>query len=188
MVRDGRLKKKKKKESKGVRGTCLSSRAYQEAHASWDGEGGGCLLVQERQSRLPLREKPTIMVSEKLREAGLQVLRKLGNVVCAYDLSPEEFCTKISTCDTLIMRSGTKFTRKVFEAGKGKLKVVGRAGVRIDNVNLHAATEFGCLVVNAAEHGIALLAAMACNVSQADASLKAGTVHVYNLDQVCVSF
>jgi D-3-phosphoglycerate dehydrogenase len=128
-------------------------------------------------------EKPTILVSEKLGEAGLQVLRQLGNVECAYDLSPEDLCKKISSCDALIVRSGTKVTRQVFEAGKGKLKVVGRAGVGIDNVDLQAATEFGCLVVNAptantiaaAEHGIALLAAMARNVSQADASLKAGT-------------
>jgi D-3-phosphoglycerate dehydrogenase len=110
------------------------------------------------------------------------VLRQLGNVECAYDLSPEDLCKKISSCDALIVRSGTKVTRQVFEAGKGKLKVVGRAGVGIDNVDLQAATEFGCLVVNAptantiaaAEHGIALLAAMARNVSQADASLKAG--------------
>lgn len=73
-------------------------------------------------------------------------------------------------------------TREVFEASKGRLKVVGRAGVGIDNVDLQAATEFGCLVVNAptantiaaAEHGIALLAAMARNVAQADAALKAG--------------
>lgn len=73
-------------------------------------------------------------------------------------------------------------TRQVFEAAKGKLKVVGRAGVGIDNVDLQAATEFGCLVVNAptantiaaAEHGIALLTAMARNVAQADASMKAG--------------
>lgn len=74
-------------------------------------------------------------------------------------------------------------TRQVFEAAKGRLKVVGRAGVGIDNVDLQAATEFGCLVVNAptantvaaAEHGIALLTAMARNVAQADASIKAGT-------------
>lgn len=60
--------------------------------------------------------------------------------------------------------------------------MVGRAGVGIDNVDLGAATEFGCLVVNAptantvaaAEHGIALLTAMARNVAQADASVKAG--------------
>lgn len=126
--------------------------------------------------------KPTILVSEKLGEAGLAVLRSFGNVECLYDLSPEALCEKISQFDALIVRSGTKVTRSIFEAANGKLKVVGRAGVGIDNVDLQAATEFGCLVVNAptantvaaAEHGIALLASMARNVSQADASIKAG--------------
>ncbi|CAJ1970683.1 unnamed protein product [Sphenostylis stenocarpa] len=129
-----------------------------------------------------LGQKPTILVSEKLGEAGLKVLRGFGHVECAYELSQEELCSKISCCDALIVRSGTKVTREVFEAGKGRLKVVGRAGVGIDNVDLQAATEFGCLVVNAptantiaaAEHGIALLAAMARNIAQADASTKAG--------------
>lgn len=109
-------------------------------------------------------------------------MREFGQVECAYDLSPEELCSKIASCEALIVRSGTKVTRQVFEAGKGRLKVVGRAGVGIDNVDLQAATEFGCLVVNAptantiaaAEHGIALLTAMARNVAQADASMKAG--------------
>ncbi|KAK6267578.1 hypothetical protein QUC31_011738 [Theobroma cacao] len=126
--------------------------------------------------------RPTILVSEKLGEAGLQLLRSFGNVDCSYDLSPEQLCEKISSCDALIVRSGTKVTRQVLEAAKGRLKVVGRAGVGIDNVDLQAATEFGCLVVNAptantvaaAEHGIALIAAMARNVAQADASMKAG--------------
>ncbi|KAA8540186.1 hypothetical protein F0562_024251 [Nyssa sinensis] len=126
--------------------------------------------------------KPTILVSEKLGEAGLELLRSFGNVDCSYNLSPEELCSKISLCDALIVRSGTKVTRQVFEAAKGRLKVVGRAGVGIDNVDLQAATEFGCLVVNAptantiaaAEHGIALLAAMARNVAQADACMKSG--------------
>lgn len=126
--------------------------------------------------------KPTILVSEKLGEGGLDLLRAFANVDCSYNLSPEELCSKISMCDALIVRSGTKVTRQVFEASKGRLKVVGRAGVGIDNVDLQAATEFGCLVVNAptantiaaAEHGIALLSAMARNVSQADASIKAG--------------
>ncbi|KAL9388263.1 hypothetical protein Peur_016868 [Populus x canadensis] len=126
--------------------------------------------------------KPTILVSEKLGEAGLELLRNFGDVDCSYDLSQEDLCKKIASCDALIVRSGTKVTRQVFEAAKGKLKVVGRAGVGIDNVDLQAATEFGCLVVNAptantvaaAEHGIALLASMARNVAQADASMKAG--------------
>ncbi|KAL5561292.1 hypothetical protein UlMin_031039 [Ulmus minor] len=129
-----------------------------------------------------LDAKPTILVAEKLGEAGINLLKDFANVDCSYNLSPEELCTKISLCDALIVRSGTKVSREVFESSAGRLKVVGRAGVGIDNVDLAAATEFGCLVVNAptantvaaAEHGIALLAAMARNVAQADASVKAG--------------
>ncbi|GAB2219963.1 hypothetical protein Drorol1_Dr00007604 [Drosera rotundifolia] len=126
--------------------------------------------------------RPSILVSEKLGEAGIEVLRQFADVDCSYDLSPDDLCDRISRCDALIVRSGTKVTRRVFEAAKGRLKVVGRAGVGIDNVDLVAATEFGCLVVNAptantvaaAEHGVALMAAMARNVAQADASMKAG--------------
>ncbi|KAJ6310482.1 hypothetical protein OIU76_015247 [Salix suchowensis] len=129
-----------------------------------------------------LNSKPTVLVAEKLGEAGINLLKDFANVDCSYNLSPDELCTKISLCDALIVRSGTKVSREVFESSGGRLKVVGRAGVGIDNVDLAAATEHGCLVVNAptantiaaAEHGIALLAAMARNVAQADASLKAG--------------
>ncbi|KAI6689068.1 hypothetical protein NL676_025896 [Syzygium grande] len=129
-----------------------------------------------------LGTKPTVLVTEKLGDAGLDLLRSFANVDCSYDLSPEELCTKISLCDALIVRSGTRVTREVFESSGGRLKVVGRAGVGIDNVDVSAATEHGCLVVNAptantiaaAEHGIALLASMARNIAQADASVKAG--------------
>lgn len=131
--------------------------------------------------------KPRILVSEKLGEAGLNLLRTFAEVDCSYDLSPDQLCSKISQCDALIVRSGTKVTREVFESSKGRLKVVGRAGVGIDNVDLQAATEFGCLVVNAptantiaaAEHGIALLTSMARNVAQADASIKSGILSFY---------
>lgn len=123
-----------------------------------------------------------MLVAEKLGAAGLALLREFANVDCSYGLSPEELRAKISLCDALIVRSGTKVGRDVFEASGGRLRVVGRAGVGIDNVDLAAATEHGCLVVNAptantvaaAEHGIALMCAMARNVAQADASLKAG--------------
>ncbi|KAJ1273208.1 hypothetical protein BS78_06G261700 [Paspalum vaginatum] len=126
--------------------------------------------------------KPTVLVAEKLGAAGLELLREFANVDCSYGLSPDELRAKISLCDALIVRSGTKVGRDVFEASGGRLRVVGRAGVGIDNVDLAAATEHGCLVVNAptantvaaAEHGIALLTAMARNIAQADASLKAG--------------
>lgn len=134
---------------------------------------------QEDLASLP---KPRILVAEKLGEAGVSLLREFGDVDCSYELSPEDLKKKVAESDALIVRSGTKVTREVFEAAKGRLKVVGRAGVGIDNVDLQAATEHGCLVVNAptantvaaAEHGIALLASMARNVAQADASIKAG--------------
>jgi D-3-phosphoglycerate dehydrogenase len=126
--------------------------------------------------------KPTVLVAEKLGAAGIELLEKVAVVDCSYNLSQEDLCAKISECDALIVRSGTKVTREVFESSRGRLKVVGRAGVGIDNVDLQAATEVGCLVVNAptantvaaAEHGISLLTAMARNVAQASASMKAG--------------
>nr|BAD37553.1 putative D-3 [Oryza sativa Japonica Group]BAD37570.1 putative D-3 [Oryza sativa Japonica Group] len=125
--------------------------------------------------------RPTVLVTEKLGDAGLELLRRFANVDCAYELTAEELRAKVSLVDALVVRSATRVTREVFEAARGRLRVVGRAGVGIDNVDLQAATEAGCLVVNAptantvaaAEHAIALLAAMARNVAQADASLKA---------------
>lgn len=126
--------------------------------------------------------KPTVLVAEKLGEAGIEMLKQTCNVETSYNMTPDQLCAKISLADALIVRSATKVTRAVFEASKGRLKVVGRAGVGVDNVDLAAATEYGCLVVNAptantvaaAEHGIALLCAMCRNVAQADASMKSG--------------
>ncbi|GFH10345.1 D-3-phosphoglycerate dehydrogenase, partial [Haematococcus lacustris] len=114
--------------------------------------------------------------------SGINLLKEFANVDASYNMTPDELKAKVSLADALIVRSATKVTREVFEASRGRLKVVGRAGVGIDNVDLTAATEYGCLVVNAptantvaaAEHGIALLCAMARNVAQADASIKAG--------------
>lgn len=137
--------------------------------------------VQARASE-PETPRPSILVAEKLGQAGLDMLAEHGNVDCSYDMSPSDLEAKVSLCDALIVRSATKVTKEVFEAAKGRLKVVGRAGVGIDNVDLTAATENGVMVVNApnantvaaAEHGIALLTALARNVAQADASMKAG--------------
>lgn len=126
--------------------------------------------------------KPTVLVAEKLGAAGLEMLKEVANVDCSYNMTAEELFAKVAVSDALIVRSATKVTRQVFEASKGRLKVVGRAGVGVDNVDLAAATEYGCLVVNAptantvaaAEHGIALMCALSRNVAQADASMKTG--------------
>ena len=160
---------------------CISFRPRQNLSLSLKrGEYQQRLVVKATSGGLGAR--PTVLVAEKLGEAGLEVLKGFANVDCSYNLTQEELCTKISLCDALIVRSGTKVTREVFESSGGRLRVVGRAGVGIDNVDLGAATEHGCLVVNAptantvaaAEHGIALLTAMSRNIAQADASLKAG--------------
>lgn len=71
-----------------------------------------------------MNSKPTILVAEELGEAGIDLLKSFANVDCSYNLSPEELCTKISLCDALIVRSGTKVTREVFEFSGGRLKVV----------------------------------------------------------------
>jgi hypothetical protein len=71
--------------------------------------------------------KPTVLVAKKLGAAGIDLLEKVAIVDCSYNLSNEDLCSKISQCDALIVRSGTKVTREVFEASKGRLKVVGRA-------------------------------------------------------------
>jgi D-3-phosphoglycerate dehydrogenase len=127
-------------------------------------------------------EKPVILVSEKLVGPGLKLLEEFGSVDVALGLTPEQLCEKVKASDALIIRSATQVTADVFKASGGRLKVVGRAGVGVDNVDLGAATQHGCLVVNAptantvaaAEHGIALLCSLARNVAQADASMKAG--------------
>lgn len=114
--------------------------------------------------------------------SGLAKLEAFGNVDVALGLTPEQLNEKVKTSDALIIRSATQVDAAVFAASGGRLKVVGRAGVGVDNVDLKAATAAGCLVVNAptantvaaAEHGIALLAAVARNVAQADASIKEG--------------
>ncbi|KAL5719754.1 hypothetical protein ACHQM5_012498 [Ranunculus cassubicifolius] len=105
--------------------------------------------------------KPTVLVAEKLGQAGLDLLKGFANVDCSYNLSQEELCTKISLCDALIVRSGTKVSREVFESSGGRLKVVV--------VNAPTAN-----TVAAAEHGIALLTSMSRNIAQSDASVKAG--------------
>ncbi|XP_044950588.1 D-3-phosphoglycerate dehydrogenase 3, chloroplastic-like [Hordeum vulgare subsp. vulgare] len=125
--------------------------------------------------------KPTVFVAERMGAAGLPLVQEFA-IDCSYGLSPEELRAKTSLCDALIVRSGTKVGRDVFEASGGRLRVIGRVGVGIDGVDLTAATKHGCLVVNAptantvaaAEHGIALMCAMAPNIAQADTSLKAG--------------
>jgi D-3-phosphoglycerate dehydrogenase len=123
-----------------------------------------------------------ILVTEQLAPGGLAQLREAGHGVDErLDLSPAELLTAVADVHALIIRSATKVTAEVLEAG-AELVVVGRAGIGLDNVDVAAATRRGVMVVNApqsnilsaAEQTMALLLAQARNVPQAHAALKAG--------------
>jgi D-3-phosphoglycerate dehydrogenase len=123
-----------------------------------------------------------ILVSDPLNEEGLKILRDSGFPVDVKpDLSEDDLCKEIADYECLIIRSGTKVTKKVIEAGK-KLRVIGRAGVGVDNVDVPAATEKGILVMNtpsanilsAAEHTCAMLLTLARNIPFAHDSMHRG--------------
>lgn len=122
-----------------------------------------------------------ILVSDPLSEEGLAMLQKHFDVDVITGLSESELSAKIVNYDALVIRSGTQVTRKVVEATRN-LKIIGRAGVGVDNVDVEAATEKGIIVTNApegnmlsaAEHTIAMMMSMARNIPQANASMKAG--------------
>ena len=108
-------------------------------------------------------------------------LRAAGEVEVATGLSTEELKRRIADVDALVVRSETKVTAEVLAAAP-RLRVVGRAGVGIDNIDLEAATRRGVLVLNAptgntiaaAEHTIAVMLCLARNVSRADQSMHQG--------------
>ncbi len=123
-----------------------------------------------------------VLVKEKLAPEGISYLKGQGfEVDTGLDWTPEEFMAKVGDYDALIIRSATKVTAEVIDAATN-LKVVGRAGVGVDNVDVAAATKRGIIVVNApasnvlsaAEHTIAMLMACARNIPQAHGALKDG--------------
>jgi D-3-phosphoglycerate dehydrogenase len=121
-----------------------------------------------------------VLVSESLSEEGLAKLRA-ETEVDDRPLGREELLKVIGEYDALVVRSATKVDKELLEHGT-RLKVVGRAGVGLDNIDVPAATKLGILVVNAptsnvlsaAEHTVALLLALARHIPAADASLRAG--------------
>lgn len=124
-----------------------------------------------------------VLVTDKINEIAKKILLK-GKGIEADMLAtmPEgELCKVIADYDALMIRSETKVTSKVIEAGKN-LKIIGRAGVGVDNIDVEAATRHGIIVVNspdgntnaAAEHTIALMLSMARNIPEAAQSAKMG--------------
>lgn len=122
-----------------------------------------------------------ILVADSLAEDGVERLRQVGEVEVRIGLSEAELIAAIPEFDAVVVRSATRISEPIIEAGI-RLKVIGRAGVGVDNIDVVAATRKGILVVNAprgnivaaAEHTIALLLATARWIPQADASLRRG--------------
>ncbi|MFC1927667.1 phosphoglycerate dehydrogenase [Chloroflexota bacterium] len=122
-----------------------------------------------------------ILIADPIAEEGIQFLRSHAQVDVKTRLELEQLEAIIGDYDALIVRSQTKVGAEVIQSGK-KLKVIGRAGVGIDNIDVDAATRNGIVVVNAptgniiaaAEHTIALMLALARNVPQANSHLKSG--------------
>ncbi|RMD82635.1 MAG: phosphoglycerate dehydrogenase [Candidatus Dadabacteria bacterium] len=124
-----------------------------------------------------------VLVSDKLAEQGLTILEQADGIEVDYrpGLGGDELVRIIGDYDALIIRSGTKVTAEVIDAATS-LKVIGRAGIGVDNVDVDAASKRGIVVMNTpggnnvttAEHTISLMLALARHIPQANASLRAG--------------
>jgi D-3-phosphoglycerate dehydrogenase len=122
-----------------------------------------------------------VLVKEKIADSGVELLRRDFDVELGLDWADGDLESRIGEFDGVIVRSATKVTADLIERAE-RLKVIGRAGTGVDNVDVEAATKRGIVVVNApesnsvaaAEHTIALMLALCRNVPRADASLRAG--------------
>ena len=122
-----------------------------------------------------------ILLTDGLEENGKEILRKAGEVVDQTGISADDLLNVVGEYDALIVRGRTKVTAAVFDAGK-KLKVVGRAGVGVDNIDLAAAKAHGVTVVNSplattvavAELTLSLMLSIVREIPRADTSMKSG--------------
>ncbi|MBW2066177.1 MAG: phosphoglycerate dehydrogenase [Deltaproteobacteria bacterium] len=124
-----------------------------------------------------------VLISDPLSEVGVRRLEEAPDIEVEVNtgLGPEELKEVIGDFDGLVIRSATKVTSEIIEAAE-KLKVIGRAGIGVDNVDIPAATRKGIVVMNTphgntittAEHAIALMMALSRNIPQATASMKEG--------------
>jgi D-3-phosphoglycerate dehydrogenase len=124
---------------------------------------------------------PRVLVSDPIAPEGIEILKRVADVDVKTNLPKEELIAIIGDYDALAVRSETKVTADVLAQAKN-LKIIGRAGVGVDNIDVAVATERGILVVNspegntlaAAELTVAMLLASARSIPQADQSLRGG--------------
>ena len=124
---------------------------------------------------------PKVLITDKINKAAGDILASVAQVDFIETLSEDDLAVKIADYDALMIRSQTKVTAKILQAAKN-LKIVGRAGVGVDNVDIDEATKAGVIVVNspdgnttaAAEHTVALMLSMARHIPAAATSTKDG--------------
>ena len=122
-----------------------------------------------------------VLVSDPIDQTGIDILSQVAQVDVRTGLPPAELKAIIGEYDALMIRSGTQVTADIIEAAT-KLRIIGRAGVGVDNVDVPAATKRGVIVVNspegntiaAAEHALALMLSLSRHVPHAHASTMAG--------------
>ncbi len=125
--------------------------------------------------------KPKILISDKIHDKAIDEAKSFADVDLEFNLTPGELVEKIGEYDALIIRSGTKVTKEVIANG-GKLRIIGRAGVGLDNVDLNAAREKNIKVVNSpeastisvAELAVGALITLMRNIHHGHSSLKDG--------------
>lgn len=124
---------------------------------------------------------PRILVADPIAATGIQQLQAVAEVDVAVGILPEELVKRLAPCEGLVVRSETKVTADLLDAAPC-LRVIGRAGVGVDNIDLEAATRRGILVLNspagntiaAAEHVVAMMFALIRNIPEADHSMRTG--------------
>ena len=131
-----------------------------------------------------------VLISDALGEQGVNMFKEAGDIDVDVNtgLSPDELKRIIGNYDALVIRSATQVTANLLEAAT-RLKVVGRAGIGLDNVDIPAATKQGVVVMNTpegnvvttAEHAISMMLALSRNIPQGTALLKAGRWDKKNL-------
>ena len=122
-----------------------------------------------------------VLVTDKINETAGRIIEQTAQVDFLPTMTEEELIKIIPQYDAMMVRSQTKVTAKIIEAGTN-LKIIGRAGVGVDNIDVEAATQKGIIVVNspdgntmaAAEHTVALMLAMSRNIVPAATSTKEG--------------
>ncbi len=122
-----------------------------------------------------------VLVSDSIDQAGIDILSQVATVDVKLGLKPAQLIEIIGEYDALMIRSSTRVTQEIIEAGT-QLKIIGRAGVGVDNVDVPAATRRGIVVVNspegntiaAAEHALAMILALSRHIPDANASVKRG--------------